>query len=84
MAVVRIFPRGAWLKCWGLAGAVSSFLCSQTWNFMEYGDMTAEDAAQLFALFNQFNNRFSPLSWPGVGLVAVGEGRWLAAWVSAC
>jgi len=78
MAVVRIFPARRVAEVLGLAGAVSSFLCSQTWNFMEYGDMTAEDSAQLFALFNQFNNRFSPLSWPGVGLVAVGEGRWLA------
>ena len=83
MVVVRVVPARRVAEVLGLVGGVTSLLCSQSSQFMHLSGATrGASSAQMLALAGtatQFNTPYSPLTWPGRALVALGEGQWLLA-----
>jgi ABC-2 type transport system permease protein len=78
MAVVRIVPARRVAEVLGFVVAIFSFTCSQSGQFVNYGDVSSDQATQALGVLTRFNNPWSPLSWAGRGLVDIGEGRWLS------
>lgn len=82
MLVARVFPARRAAEILGFIGAILAFTCSQVGNlFNSFGHTTDVSGAQvsnMFALLVRFNTPWLPLNWAGQGLVALGEGRWLA------
>lgn len=78
MAVVRIVPARRVAEVLGFLVAILSFTCSQSGQFLNYTDVSSEQATQTLGMLARFNNPWSPLSWAGQGLVDIGEGRWLS------
>jgi ABC-2 type transport system permease protein len=80
MLVVRIFPARRVVEVLGFFGAVISIICSQTGNLMNagnQGNISEYQVSRVLGLMTQMNNPWIPLNWPGRGLEALGEGRWL-------
>jgi len=78
MAVVRIFPARRVAEVLGFLVAIVSFTCSQSGQFMNYGDVSADQAVQAINMTTRLNTAWSPLAWAGRSLVEIGEGRWLS------
>lgn len=82
MAVVRIFPARRVFEVISFLGAIFGMLCSQWTNLSrslgsgEWG--TASSFAQVAGTLSRFSSTWFPLAWPGLGLMALGQGRWLA------
>jgi len=83
MLVVRLVPARRVAEVLGLVGGVTSILCSQSGQFMRFSGIGRNaSSTQVLALAStaaQFDQPYLPLAWPGRALVALGEGRWLAA-----
>jgi ABC-2 type transport system permease protein len=84
MLVARIFPPRRVAEVLGFVTATLSIVCSQSGNFyntMSHNNVTISGSQVngMFALLMRFNTPWNPLNWAGSGLVALGEGRWLAA-----
>jgi len=83
MVVVRVVPARRVAEVLGLVGGVTSLLCSQSSQFVRLSGVTrSASSTQMLALAGtatQFNTPYSPLTWPGRALVALGEGQWLLA-----
>jgi ABC-2 type transport system permease protein len=82
MGVVRIFPARRVAEVLGAAGAMLSIICSQSGNFVNFMRLDEKDlsAQQIpFAALTRFNSVWNPLSWPGRGLLELGESRFLPA-----
>jgi ABC-2 type transport system permease protein len=77
MFVVRIFPARRVAEVLGFLGAILSFTCSQSGQFARFGDMNSQQTAETLESLTRFTTPASPLAWPGLGLVRIGEGRWL-------
>jgi len=81
--VVRLVPARRVAEVLGLVGGVTSILCSQSGQFMQFSRIgRSASSAQVMALANtaaQFDQPYLPLAWPGRALVALGEGHWLLA-----
>ncbi len=77
MAVVRIFPARRVAEVLGFIGAIFSFLCSQSGQFAQFGEITPDQATQALSTVSRFDTFWSPLAWAGRGLVAVGQNDWL-------
>jgi hypothetical protein len=78
--VVRIFPARRVVEVLGFLGAVISIICSQSGNLMRSGnngDISKDQVSRALGFLSQLNNPWIPLNWPGRGLEALGEGRWL-------
>ena len=82
MLVVRIFPARRVVEVLGFLGAIFSIICSQSGNLMNSAsdeiDVTNAQVSQTISLLSRLNNPWNPLNWPGKGLLALGEGEWLA------
>ncbi len=78
MAVVRIVPARRVAEVLGFVVAIFSFTCSQSGQFVNYADVSGDQATQALSMLTRFNQPWSPLSWAGRGLVDIGEGRWLS------
>ena len=81
MGVVRIFPARRIAEVLGLVGATISIICSQSGNFINLLHLQNQNISPSqipIGALTRFSSPYIPLSWPGLGLVAIGEGRWLA------
>ncbi len=82
MLVARVFPARRAAEILGFIGAMLAFTCSQAGNiYNSFGHSTNVSGAQvsnMFSLLVRLNTPWLPLNWAGQGLVALGEGRWLA------
>lgn len=77
MGIVRIFPARRVGEVLLLFTTLFFTLFGQLGN--RFSSVTAEQTVQALATASRFTPAWSPLSWPGEGLTALGEGRWLAA-----
>jgi ABC-2 type transport system permease protein len=81
MLVARVFPARRAAEVLGFFGAILGLTCSQAGNiYNAFGHSVNVSGAQvsnMFTLLMRFNTPWLPLNWPGQGLVALGEGRWL-------
>ncbi len=81
MLVVRIFPARRVVEVLGFCGAILSLICSQSGNLMNYSrqemDVSRDQISSALLLVERLNNPWLPINWPGQGLAALGEGRWL-------
>src|SRR5512138_2742251 len=79
MGVVRILPPRRAAEILGFIGAMFAFLCSQIGNLTNsFGKDINFSGTRLAGIMLLANTRWLPLNWAGQGLVALGEGRWLA------
>jgi len=82
MGVARIFPPRRVAEVIGAVGALLSIICSQSGNFvnaMHLDEQNLSPEQIPFAAITRFNAIWNPLSWPGRGLVDLGEARLLPA-----
>ncbi|UCD40884.1 MAG: hypothetical protein JSV69_09825, partial [Chloroflexota bacterium] len=77
MAVVRIFPARRVAEVLGFLVATISILCSQSGQIANFADVSGEQASLALNQLGRINSPFSPLSWVGGGLVAIGQRDWL-------
>jgi ABC-2 type transport system permease protein len=79
MMVVRVLPPRRAAEILGFFGAIIGFTLSQIGNlsnsFRKDVNISGE---QVTGLLLRANTPWMPLNWAGQGLVALGEGRWLA------
>jgi ABC-2 type transport system permease protein len=79
MLVVRVLPPRRAAEILGFLGATIGFTCSQIGNLTNsFGRQTDVSGQQVTGLLMRANTPWLPLNWAGQGLVALGEGRWLA------
>src|SRR5450759_1004387 len=82
MLVARVFPARRAAEILGFVGAMLALTCSQAGNiYNSFGHSTNVSGAQvsnMFSLLMRFNRRLLRRNCAGQGLVALGEGRWLA------
>lgn len=78
MGVVRVFPARRVAEILGFFGAIFTFLCSQSGQLAEYGDISPDQTTQMLGNLSRFDVPWSPISWAGHGLAALGSGEWLA------
>ena len=76
MAVVRLFPARRVAEVLGLVVGVAMLVFSQSGQFAQMASPTPEQVGSALRMATGFNTPWSPLAWPGRGLVAVGEGHW--------
>lgn len=77
MLIVRVFPARRVAEVLGLFVGVISILCSQSGQLANFEDVSGQEAAQALNALGRLDQPWSPLSWAGRGLVAIGEGNWL-------
>lgn len=79
MLVVRVLPPRRAAEILGFFGAIVGMLFSQIGNITNAfrSEEIALPGSQLGDLVIRANAPWMPLNWPGQGLVAIGEGRWL-------
>jgi ABC-2 type transport system permease protein len=84
MGVVRIFPARRVAEVLGFIGATVSIICSQSGNLvnsLHLEDQNIDGSQIPLSALTRFNSPWIPLSWPGRGLVELGEGRWLTGFL---
>lgn len=77
MLIVRVFPARRVAEVLGFVGGLAAFICSQSGQLANIEGVSQNQATQALELVKRLNTPWSPLSWPGRGLVALGEGHWL-------
>lgn len=78
MAIVRVVPARRVAEILGFFGAVISLLFSQSGQlFAQYGPANGGGITDAISKLSGMDQPWSPLSWAGRGLVALGEGNWL-------
>ncbi len=77
MLAARIFPARRMVEVLGFIGAITSIVCSQSGQFARYEDFSANQAGQVFQMASTLARPWSPLTWAGESLTAVGQGLWL-------
>lgn len=84
MAVVRVVaPRRA-AEVLGVLGGVVGVLCSQSGQLANRWEVSPGQVSEALGTLEGVLVRGNPLSWPGLGLVAIGQRQWgLAAGFSA-
>ncbi len=78
MLIVRVFPARRVAEVLGLFVGLISIICSQSGQLANTENISGQDAARALNALGRLNQPWSPLSWAGRGLVAIGEGHWLA------
>lgn len=83
MAVVRIFPARRVFEVISFLGGLLGILCSQWYNLSQTlrgseTEITGAEFTQLTSALDQLSSPWIPLGWPGMSLVALAQGRWLA------
>ncbi|MFZ5922628.1 MAG: putative ABC transporter permease subunit [Chloroflexota bacterium] len=79
MLVVRVLPPRRAAEILGFLGATIGFACSQIGNLTNsFGRDVNLSGQQVTGTLTQLSTPWMPLNWAGQGLVALGEGRWLA------
>ncbi|NJN43831.1 MAG: hypothetical protein HC806_03215 [Anaerolineae bacterium] len=80
MLIVRVVnPRRA-AEVLGLVGGLTAFICSQSGQLAgSFGDveLPTEQIADAASAYSSFATPWNPLAWPGMGLIAIGQGDWL-------
>jgi ABC-2 type transport system permease protein len=79
MLVVRIIPARRIAEVLGFLGAIFSIICSQSGQLARFSDLPGDQAEDLLDMASRINLPWSPLSWAGRGLVALGNQEWLLA-----
>lgn len=81
MAVVRVLPARRVFEVLSFLGAIFAMLCSQWYNFSRAvrisDDKFASTSGRALGALSRLNTPWSPLAWPGLGLVALARGEWL-------
>jgi ABC-2 type transport system permease protein len=77
MAAVRVFPARRVAEVLGFFVAIISIICSQSGQLANYTEISGDQAALALNQLGRINSPFSPFTWVGGGLVAIGQGRWL-------
>lgn len=77
MGVVRVFPARRVAEVLGFFVAVISIICSQSGQLANFAEISGDQASFALNQLERINSPFSPLTWVGDGLVAIGQGRWL-------
>jgi len=77
MAVVRVVPARRVAEVLGFLGATVSILCGQSGNLINMMDPDQGDVAGTLSLLTRFDLSWSPLTWAGRGLDAIGHSVWL-------
>jgi ABC-2 type transport system permease protein len=78
MLVVRIFPARRVAEILAFVGAIFSFLCSQSGQLANMGDLSSQQASQAISLASRLNTPWSPLAWAGRGVAAIGQNEWIS------
>jgi ABC-2 type transport system permease protein len=78
MAVVRVVPARRVAEVLGVVVAIISVSCGQIGNLMNAVDVDRADVGNALNAMTGVNAAWSPLAWAGRGLIAIGEGQWLA------
>ncbi|MBI4926681.1 MAG: hypothetical protein HY835_02870 [Anaerolineae bacterium] len=76
MVAARFFPARRMAEVLGFVVGTSFFVFSQSARFMNF-DVEGDQVASLLNTTARFNQPWSPLSWAGNGLIALGKGEWL-------
>jgi ABC-2 type transport system permease protein len=77
MAVVRVFPARRVAEVLGFLVAIISIIWTQSGQLANYAEISGDQAALALNQLGRINSPYSPLTWVGGGLVAIGQGRWL-------
>jgi ABC-2 type transport system permease protein len=77
MTIVRFVPARRVAEVVGGVGALVSVLCGQTGNILNGLGVRGQSYTNAFSALSRFNMPWSPISWAGQGLAAVGQARWL-------
>ena len=77
MAVVRVFPARRVAEVLGFFVAIISIIWTQSGQLANYAEISGDQAALALNQLGRINSPFSPFTWVGGGLVAIGQGRWL-------
>lgn len=77
MAVVRFVPARRVAEVLGFLGATFSVLIGQSGQLFNYVELEPGEVANLAAAFTRLNPPWSPFTWAGRGLTAIGMGDWL-------
>jgi ABC-2 type transport system permease protein len=78
MSIVRVAPARRVAEILGFFGAVISLLFSQSGQlFAQFGSADGGGITSAISKLSGMDQPWSPLSWAGRGLVALGEGNWL-------
>jgi ABC-2 type transport system permease protein len=77
MLVVRIVPARRVAEVLGFFAAIFSLICSQSGQFVNYGNVSGTQATQALGMATRLNSPYSPLAWAGRGLAYLGGGDWL-------
>jgi ABC-2 type transport system permease protein len=77
MGVVRVFPARRVAEVLGFFVAVISIICSQSARLANFDEISGDQASFALNQLERINSPFSPFTWVGDGLVAIGQGRWL-------
>ncbi len=77
MAVVRVFPARRVAEVLGFLVAIISIIWTQSGQLANYAENSGDQAALALNQLGRINSPYSPLTWVGGGLVAIGQGRWL-------
>jgi hypothetical protein len=82
MLVARVVPPKRAAEVLAFLGALIGFTCGQSGNlyqaFGRHSDISRSQTSQMLGLLTRAQTPWFPLNWAGHGLVAIGEGRWLA------
>jgi ABC-2 type transport system permease protein len=78
MVIVRFLPAKRVAEVLGFLGAIVSIICSQSGQLANFGVVNSQHAGQVAGLLERFNSPWSPLTWAGRGLLAIGKGDWVA------
>ncbi len=76
MLIVRFIPARRVAEVLGFLGAIISILCSQSGQLSHMGTASNQQVDQAIGLLARLNHPWSPLTWAGRGLAAIGEADW--------
>jgi ABC-2 type transport system permease protein len=78
MLAVHLFPARRVGEVLAFLGAMSTFLCSQSGQFSNMGELSADQTTRIFFILARLDTLWSPLAWAGRGLVDIGNRFWLS------
>jgi hypothetical protein len=79
MGIVRLFPARRVAEILGFFTAITSIICSQSGQLSRYADVDPSGLQSVAGVATRLTSPYSPLAWPGLGLVRLGFGEWGAA-----
>ncbi len=79
MGIARIFSPRRIAEVLGFAAALISIICSQSGQLFRFSNANVNPAqvTNIVSMFSRFNSPWSPFTWAGNGVIALGQGNWL-------